>query len=284
MGTLHVLVLSCPSNNGLKRTLGNVREMTDERDHFPKDAQRSEGSTACQNVSGSPVTPLSSSVQRVSDASGRTTLGAAAVELSRDLALNCADASVERGIPWHVSAPSSNVEEPVTQFMFPDLVVYSAPPESLSRPSSGASDSSLAAISKLLDALLDILRGDPHVLHVSVVRGPMGGTTGVFAVVQSLYVAAAINAAKCALLTAADKSVYVVGYAKQPFCEYGSNGFKCKLVYVPQRLATEYCCQNLQGGFCPRRGACPQRHLAAPDIVWLTVRFQEAEHHYEPPS
>jgi len=117
-----------------------------------------------------------------------------------------------------------------------------------------------------------------HVKRVSLTPGPMGGATGLVAEVRGGVDkgSSALTAAKAALLAAAEKSetVYVMGYAANPFRDDGDTGFQCCMGHLPTSLRGNGCWDNVQKGFCPRRSSCRWCHFDGPDLLTVVVQLQ----------
>jgi len=135
-----------------------------------------------------------------------------------------------------------------------------------------------ADVHAVIASAQEAMRLNDHVKQVSLTSGPMGGATGILAEVRGGVDkgSSALTAAKAALLAAAERSetVYVMGYAANPFRDYGDTGFKCWVGHLPTSLRGKGCWDNLQKGFCPRRSSCRWCHVEAPDLLRVVVRLQ----------
>mmetsp|Transcript_64264 Transcript_64264/g.170247 ORF Transcript_64264/g.170247 Transcript_64264/m.170247 type:complete len:183 (-) Transcript_64264:280-828(-) len=124
----------------------------------------------------------------------------------------------------------------------------------------------------------EAMRLNDHVKQVSLTPGPMGGATGLVAEVRGGVDkgSSALTAAKAALLRAAEKSetVYVMGYAANPFRDDRDTGFQCCMGHLPTSLRGNGCWDNVQKGFCPRRSSCRWCHFDGPDLLTVVVQLK----------
>ena len=195
-------------------------------------------------------------------------------------------AAVSPSYDWCVSMRSCDEdlsEIEAHTFMFPALVT-SATGSLASQRGFVASNAAQgrgtpwAEVHAVIASAQEAMRLNDHVKQVSLTPGPMGGATGILAEVHGGVDkgSSALTAAKAALLAAAERSetVYVMGYAANPFRDYGDTGFKCWIGHLPTSLRGKGCWDNLQKGFCPRRPSCRWCHVEGPDLLRVVVRLQ----------
>lgn len=137
-----------------------------------------------------------------------------------------------------------------------------------------------ASVQILLEACSEALLQDTCVLNVHLIPSPMGGISAVNVEVTpgALWDSCRVlELAQGALLEAASHSedVYVVGYAAQPFQEFGDSGFRAWISRLPAAYESTACWDYYMKGFCPRRATCRWCHPMAPDLMQLVVTVQE---------
>jgi len=138
-----------------------------------------------------------------------------------------------------------------------------------------------AGVQLLLRACAEILQQDACVLNVDMVQSPMGGISAITAEVTPGALrdsARLLELAQVALLEAASISedVYVIGYAAQPFKDFGDSGFRAWISRVPAAHESMACWDYYMKGVCPRRSTCRWCHPAESDLAQVIVTLNEA--------
>jgi hypothetical protein len=134
-------------------------------------------------------------------------------------------------------------------------------------------------IHSVLSAVRTALSCCTYVSRVLIKIGSMGSATFIHAVLQdlgpmSVYGACqALSVAQGAFVdaTARSQTVYIVGYASQPFVRNHPYGFKVTLSAMSASVQEQVCWDLIQHGFCPRRQTCRWNHPAKPDVLDIHV-------------
>jgi len=120
-----------------------------------------------------------------------------------------------------------------------------------------------------------------QVTRVRVENGSMGFATYMYVTLQNLAHQACemVGFAQRSLLdaTASSQSVYLLGYASQPFVRLHGHSFKATLSEMPASIQHRACWDSYQYGCCPRPSTCRWAHPTQLDMMEIHVIFEQGE-------